>query len=86
MFLTFKKCWLIFLKFYVAFSEYLNFKGLIVEKFLASHNEIFPKFDILMCNVLKYTYIHTRVLLETFVTGGSPKVIYQVCFKDKFQS
>ena len=28
----------------------------------------------------------TYVLLETFVTGGSPKVIYQVCFKDKFQS
>ena len=39
----------------MAFSEYLNFKGLVVEKFLAIHNEIFPKFDILMCNVPKYT-------------------------------
>ena len=72
---------------FVAFSEYLNFKGLVAEKFLAIHTENFPKFDILMCNVPKYTYIHGMyVLLETFVTGGSPKVIYQVCFKDKFQS
>ena len=70
---------------FVAFSEYLNFKGLVAEKFLAIHNEIFPKFDIL-CNVPKYMYLHTYVVLETFVTGGSPKVIYQVCFKDKFQS
>ena len=46
-----------FFQIFVAFSEYLNFKGLVVEKFLAIHNEIFPKFDILMCNVPKYTYI-----------------------------
>ena len=58
--IKFKKVGIFFFQIFVAFLEYLNFKGLVVEKFLAIHNEIFPKFDILMCNVPKYTYIHIR--------------------------